>query len=401
TFTPEPTATETPLPTLTPTETASPTLTPTETATQTFTPEPTATETATNTLTPEPTATETATNTLTPEPTATETATQTFTPEPTATETATNTFTPEPTATETATNTFTPEPTATQTFTPEPTATETATNTFTPEPTATQTFTPEPTATNTFTPEPTATETATQTFTPEPTATPSPTFTATPSSTPTETPTDIPTSSALPTAVILFPDEVDVTPALELTPIVAQPDCTIPPDWTVYTVQEGDTLFGIAQVTNSTVSDLVIANCLTDDDAIDVGRTLFVPQNPFAPVPTPAPTQGAIPLESLRAVGCDVPGAQIVNLQVGQEASGIFDVYGSASIPNFAVYLIEVRPADQRNYTVYSFSQERVESGSLGTINTNFFERGLHFIRLAVADTSGVPQTCVVPVIFR
>jgi len=201
--------------------------------------------------------------------------------------------------------------------------------------------------------------------------------------------------------VILFPDEVDVTPALELTPIVAQPDCTIPPDWTVYTVQEGDTLFGIAQVTNSTVSDLVIANCLTDDDAIDVGRTLFVPQNPFAPVPTPAPTQGAIPLESLRAVGCDVPGAQIVNLQVGQEASGIFDVYGSASIPNFAVYLIEVRPADQRNYTVYSFSQERVESGSLGTINTNFFERGLHFIRLAVADTSGVPQTCVVPVIFR
>jgi LysM repeat protein len=236
---------------------------------------------------------------------------------------------------------------------------------------------------------------------------------ASPTLTPSETPTDIPTATltptetasptldALPTAVILFPEEIDSTPALDQTPVAAQPDCSIPPDWTVYVVQAGDTLFGIAQVTNSTVNDLLTVNCLTDEDTIEAGRTLFVPQTPFAPVPTPAPTAATIPLDALRAVGCTNLGAQIINLQVGQEVSGIFDVYGSAAIPNFTVYLIEVRPADQRNYTVYAFSQEQVENGSLGTINTHFFDGGLHFIRLAVADTSGVPQTCVVPVIFR
>jgi LysM repeat protein len=199
----------------------------------------------------------------------------------------------------------------------------------------------------------------------------------------------------------LFPEEIDTPPSVELTPAEAQVDCALPPDWTTYIVQPGDTLFGIAQATGSSLNDLLIVNCIESENEVRDGSVLFVPRPPVFLVPTVAPTNALIPFNDLRLVGCDQPGAQIISPTAGQEVGGIFDVYGNASIPNFTVYLIEVRPASARNYTVYSFSQSPVTAGSLGTINTRFFGSGLHFIRLAVADTSGVPLTCVVPVVFR
>jgi hypothetical protein len=205
----------------------------------------------------------------------------------------------------------------------------------------------------------------------------------------------------LPTAIILFPDESDAPPSVELTPAEAETDCTLPPDWTTYVVQPGDTLFAIAQATDSSLIDLLTVNCIESEQEVSVGSVLFVPRLPAALLPTAAPTNALIPFNDLRLVGCEQTGAQILSPSAGQEVGGIFDIYGNASIPNFTVYLIEVRPASARNYTVYSFSQRPVTAGSLGTINTRFFGSGLHFIRLAVADTSGVPLTCVVPVVFR
>ncbi|PJF25980.1 MAG: hypothetical protein CUN53_10020, partial [Phototrophicales bacterium] len=237
----------------------------------------------------------------------------------------------------------------------------------------------------------------TPTNTPEPTLTP----TDTPTNTPEPTATEIPTLEVLPTAIVLFPEEIDTPPSVELTPAEAEAGCTLPPDWTTYIVQPEDTLFGIAQATATDLVDLLTVNCIESEDQVRAGTVLFVPRLPVTLVPTAAPTNALIPFNDLRLVGCDQPSAQIISPTVGQEVGGIFDVYGSASIPNFTVYLIEVRPASARNYTVYSFSQTPVTAGSLGTINTRFFGSGLHFIRLAVADTSGVPLTCVVPVVFR
>jgi hypothetical protein len=211
----------------------------------------------------------------------------------------------------------------------------------------------------------------------------------------------VPTLEVLPTAIVLFPEEIDTPPSIELTPAEAQAGCALPPGWTTYTVQLGDTLFAIAEATGSSLVDLLTVNCIESEDEVRDGMVLFVPRLPAALVPTAAPTNALIPFNDLRLVGCEQPGAQIISPTVGQEVGGIFDVYGSASIPNFTVYLIEVRPASARNYSVYSFSQTPVTAGSLGTINTRFFGSGLHFIRLAVADTGGVPLTCVVPVIFR
>lgn len=45
-----------------------------------------------------------------------------------------------------------------------------------------------------------------------------------------------------------------------------------------YTVQSGDTLSGIAHKHNSSVSDIVNANKITDPTRLRVGQTLFIPQ---------------------------------------------------------------------------------------------------------------------------
>lgn len=59
--------------------------------------------------------------------------------------------------------------------------------------------------------------------------------------------------------------------------------CTPQSDWETYTVQPGDTLTAIASRTNSTVDELVAANCLDDADNIRRGQDLFVPVLPGAP----------------------------------------------------------------------------------------------------------------------
>lgn len=104
--------------------------------------------------------------------------------------------------------------------------------------------------------------------------------TAMPTPTPTETAT--PTDTSTPTATI--------TPTPTPTP------CMPRPDWPVYIVQRGDTLFSIARVTGSTVDELVRANCLFDEH-IYAGQALRVPRLPptptHTPTPTPTPTSSA------------------------------------------------------------------------------------------------------------
>jgi LysM repeat protein len=62
--------------------------------------------------------------------------------------------------------------------------------------------------------------------------------------------------------------------------------CGAPRNWVVYYVQQGDTLFDIAQRVNSTVSQLKNANCLISN-TIRTGQKLFVP---YLPAPKPGPT---------------------------------------------------------------------------------------------------------------
>jgi hypothetical protein len=82
----------------------------------------------------------------------------------------------------------------------------------------------------------------------------------------------------------LTPDSIIfLPPATSTPPPVA---CGAPRNWLVYSVQQGDTLFDIAQRVNSTVSQLKNANCLNSDN-IRTGQKLYVP---YLPAPKPSPT---------------------------------------------------------------------------------------------------------------
>ncbi|MBN2006988.1 MAG: LysM peptidoglycan-binding domain-containing protein [Anaerolineae bacterium] len=81
----------------------------------------------------------------------------------------------------------------------------------------------------------------------------------------TATPTITPTPGATPT--------VDTTPS----------GCPPPPEgWIVYTVQSGDTLYRISKMYNTSVDEIMTANCITDVK-IYVGQNLYVPAPAFTP----------------------------------------------------------------------------------------------------------------------
>lgn len=107
-----------------------------------------------------------------------------------------------------------------------------------------------------------------------------------------------PPPNSLPT----LPAVLDITPAPTLDidatatafAVVARPSPTVA---ALYTVQDGDTLSGLAERFNTTVDELVAANGLTDPNDLQPGQTLLIPSllrtpQPGTAVPlgTPTPT---------------------------------------------------------------------------------------------------------------
>jgi LysM repeat protein len=87
------------------------------------------------------------------------------------------------------------------------------------------------------------------------------------------------------------------TPLPSATP--APPSCGPPDDWVLYVVRPGDTLFSLANRTDTTVADIKDANCMVND-IIYVGDELYLSSVPPSPPsqPPPAPviaTATAIP----------------------------------------------------------------------------------------------------------
>lgn len=74
-----------------------------------------------------------------------------------------------------------------------------------------------------------------------------------------------------------------VTPFPTLTPLpTSAPTCVPRTDWPTVVVQAGDTLFGLALWTGTTVDQLALANCLSNPNAIAAGQVLRVPRVPPA-----------------------------------------------------------------------------------------------------------------------
>jgi hypothetical protein len=76
---------------------------------------------------------------------------------------------------------------------------------------------------------------------------------------------------------------------------------------------------------------------------------------------------------------------------------------GSATLPNFWYYRIEVRPDSATVYNFYARSESPVVDGILGTIDSSIFGPGKHWVRLSVVDATGGIQesaVCAVLLIF-
>lgn len=123
-----------------------------------------------------------------------------------------------------------------------------------------------PTPTPSLTPTPLRTATATESAKGVGQYTPTPTRTRTPI--PTRTRTPIPTR----------------------TPTAPPATCNPPWGWTIYIVQPGDTLTRLAQLTSTTVSQIMQANCL-QTTVLYVGQRLYLPAVLY-PTATPPPTCG-------------------------------------------------------------------------------------------------------------
>ena len=114
-----------------------------------------------------------------------------------------------------------------------------------------------------------------------------------------------PTPDEIPTIIRPSPDSAQPasSPVPTIVPLPTQgpqptspaPSCTPRNDWPVYTVEAGDTLYSIADRSDTTVDTLQAANCLADPNTIGVGQSLRVPKQPEprepAATPEPAATQ--------------------------------------------------------------------------------------------------------------
>jgi LysM repeat protein len=80
------------------------------------------------------------------------------------------------------------------------------------------------------------------------------------------------------------------TPVSEATPTSAPAGCVPRTGWLAYTVQPGDTLYGLSQILGISVADIREANCLESSNIIDVGQTLYLPRLPALPPVRPTRT---------------------------------------------------------------------------------------------------------------
>lgn len=300
----------------------------------------------------------------------------------------------ETVTTATETPTLTPSDTP---ITADPTekATETATEakmeieaSLTITPSATDTNIP-PTLTSTLTKTARATATLKVIRTPtkiEPTLSATP-VAVTPTLSATETPYATETSGIRPT-----PTPTD-TP--DVSPVV----CVRPPGWATYVVEAGNTLFSIGLAVGSTVRELTAVNCLANPDQITAGDVLFVPRLPVEPVATGTSYTGG------GVIGCQAPQiAALTNLRAGQRINSPITLRGTATLPDFWYYKIEVRPEASNEYNFYLRAEQPVTQGDLGVLNPAIFGRGRHWVRLVVValDASVTDMAvCVVPVFFE
>lgn len=136
--------------------------------------------------------------------------------------------------------------------------------------------------------------------------------------------------------------------------------------------------------------------------------TFLVPSVPL-PNPTAIPTISLLQpsgspspnLNTPDSSGCLNPAATITEPQAGDELRGLIEIQGTADVPGFAFYRIEVRQTGAESpWQVITAGTEVTLDGLLGTWDTSLVENGVYLLQLVVTDAEGnAPLPCSIEVV--
>ncbi len=121
------------------------------------------------------------------------------------------------------------------------------------------------------------------------------------------------------------------------------------------------------------------------------GQPTLTPSGTVTPLPqnTPVPAAG---------VGCNNPLAVIVSPLPGAVLSGQVEVQGTADIPDFAFYVLEISTLGDNWLNVHTHN-EPVSSGVLGEWDASGHASGPYAFRMVVYNADGAfVEPCVIPI---
>ena len=125
------------------------------------------------------------------------------------------------------------------------------------------------------------------------------------------------------------------------------------------------------------------------------------PTRPVRPTDTPSADVTETPVVSMAA--CPNPNVRITFPGTNQVVQGNVPVRGTANVPNFQYYKVEVgpgsNPRDNQWTVVGNLHQSPVSGGVLETFNSGAYPAGTYTLRLVVVDQTGnYPEPCRVTV---
>lgn len=203
------------------------------------------------------------------------------------------------------------------------------------------------------------------------------------------------------TTLYIPPLSADAAASLTAVALPTEINCATRMDWVPYIVQPGDTFTSIAQKGQISPTVLLLANCLSDNTPLVVGKVILVPPNSRIAPLTSTPLQAPL-LAGVNAINCTDNRATILGPQPGSTVRGVVNVFGVASIPNFSFYKLEILtdPLSSKVWNVGT-SPIAIPSGQLGRVDTTLFEPGIYWLQLTVVDnTSNYPPPCAIRLSF-
>ncbi len=139
--------------------------------------------------------------------------------------------------------------------------------------------------------------------------------------------------------------------------------------------------------------------------AFPTSHSATLPKTPTpAPTETPVPTSGPTGTQTATDGACTNPDSIITSPRVGAVLSGLVAFYGTARVPDFSFYKLEIRregASTSSGFVTFYTGTEQIQHGVLATLDTLAWADGEYWIRLVVVDSTGnYPERCAILYVF-